>query len=98
MRLSEADARQIAHAIAFGHAYWKHAAHVDEAGELLSESSFESLILATLLGRTSKSLRLNRTAFWNASEGLLVIHNPADPDMGTAYWPVEGRREYASLL
>jgi hypothetical protein len=98
MVLSEAEARKIAHSIAFGHAYWKHVANANEAGELITESTFESLILETLLGPACKPLRLDRTAFWNAVEGLLVVHNPADPDLGTAYWPQDGRREYESLL
>jgi len=98
MGLTEAEARKVAHAIAFGHAYWKHVANANEAGELITESTFEAIILGTMLGTASRALRFNRTAFWSATEGLLVIHNPADPDQGTAYWPAEGRREYESLL
>jgi hypothetical protein len=99
MILDEEEARRIAHAIAFGHAYWKHAAHEGEEGAPITESSFEQLILETLLNPTnSRVLRWNRSAFWNEMEGLLVIHNPTDPEMGTAYWPEKGRNEYESLF
>jgi hypothetical protein len=99
MSLSGEDARRIAHAIAFGHAYWKHVAEANEFGELITQSTFEQLILETLLyPEKSRPLRLKRTAFWSANEGLLVIHNPIDPDLGTAYWPAEGRHEFESLF
>jgi hypothetical protein len=99
MNLTEEDARKIAHTIAFGHAYWKHIANGLEAGDLITESTFEQLILQTLLSPgKSRRLRGNRVAFWNTAEGLLVIYNPSDPDLGTAYWPIEGQREYESLF
>ena len=99
MSLAGEDALRIAHAIAFGHAYWKHVAQANEAGELITQSTFEHLIWETLLyPDKSRQLRLNRTAFWNATESLLVIHNPIDPDLGTAYWTAEGRHEFESLF
>ena len=99
MSLAVEEARKIAHTIAFGHAYWKHAADAREAGELMTQSSFEQLILETILSPDrKKSLRLSRTAFWNTVECFLVIHNPHDPDLGTAYWPAEGRDEFESLF
>jgi hypothetical protein len=89
--LNEDEARKIAHAIAFGHAYEKHASNVSESGELLTQSSFESLVLETLLNPAkSRQLEMGRTVFWNANEGLLVIVSPGDPDMGIAYWPAKG--------
>ena len=98
MNLDEDEAKKIAHAIAFGHAYWKHATVVSESGELISESSFESLILETILHPTkSRGLERSRMAFWNAREGLLVLHDPGDTDLGTAYWPKGGVNEYKNL-
>ena len=99
MKLTEVEARRIAQAIALGHAYWKHVADANEYGELLTQSAFEQLILETLLHPTkSKQLRLNRAAFWNATEALLVIYNPIDPDLGTAFWPAEGKHEFENLF
>jgi hypothetical protein len=99
MGLTGEDALKIAHAIAFGHAYWKHIADANEFSELITQSTFEQIILETILyPEKNKQLRLNRTAFWNATESLLVIHNPSDPDLGTAYWPAEGRHEFESLF
>jgi hypothetical protein len=96
--MTEENARKIAHAIAFGHAYWKHATNVSESGELINESSFESLILETILNPSkSRGLERNRAAFWNASEGLLVIFDPRDVDLGTAYWPKSGANEYKNV-
>lgn len=91
MSLNEEEAKRIAHAIAFGHAYEKHAANVSESGELITQSSFESLILATLLNPVkSRQLKTGRSVFWNAEEGFLVVVNLLDPDLGTAYWPIGG--------
>jgi hypothetical protein len=91
MSLNEEEAKKIAHAIAFGHAYEKHAANVSEAGELITQSSFESLILETLLNPAKVSeIEAGRSKYWNAEECFLVIVNPLDPDMGTAYWPIGG--------
>jgi hypothetical protein len=99
MSMTGEDALKIAHAIGFGHAYWKHVADANEFGELITQSTFEHLILETILyPEKCRPLRLNRTAFWNATEGLLVIHNPMDPDLGTAYWPAEGRHEFENLF
>lgn len=98
MILPGADAKHIARAIAFGHAYQRHATRLAESGELLSESSFESLILATLRNYSkSRLLRLGRRAFWNEEESFLVIVNPVDPDLGTAYWPARGIHEFQKL-
>jgi hypothetical protein len=41
MSLAGEDALIIAHAIAFGHAYWKHVVEANEAGELITQSTFE---------------------------------------------------------
>jgi hypothetical protein len=96
MNLTEDEARKIAHSIAFGHAYWKHAAVESEM--IMTESSFEQLILGTLLNPAmSKQLRRGRFAYWEATEGFLVVHDPTDPDMGTAYWPAKGSDEYKRL-
>jgi hypothetical protein len=98
MSLTDEDAQRIAHGIAFGHAYWKHVADAAEYGSPIRQSTFEQIILETLHSPTkNRMLRLNRTVFWNGREGLWVIHNPADPDLGTAYWPAEGRHEYENL-
>jgi len=91
MSLNEEEAKKIARAIAFGHAYEKHAANVSEAGELITQSSFESLILETLLNPEKvRKIEAGRSKYWNAQEGFLVIVNPLDPDLGTAYWPIGG--------
>jgi hypothetical protein len=45
-----------------------------------------------------KQLSNGRSVFWNADEGFLVIVNPVDPDMGTAYWPEGGIDGYKILL
>jgi hypothetical protein len=98
MNLTGDDAKRIAHAIAFGHAYEKHAANISESGELLTQSSFESLVLQTLLSPDqSRRLKFKRAVFWNAVEGFLVIFSPDDPDAGTAYWPVRGIDEYKRI-
>ena len=98
MQLTEDEAKRIAHMIGLGHAFHKHASNVSESGELLTQSSFESLILETLLTPTKmKQLSNGRSAFWNADEDFLVIVSPADPDMGTAFWPGGGIDGYKIL-
>ena len=91
MKLTEDEARKIARLIGLGHAFEKHAANVSESGELITQSSFESLILETLLNPAkARQLENGRFVFWNAEESFLVIVNPVDPDLGTAYWPIGG--------
>lgn len=91
MKITEEEAKRLARSIGFGHAYVKHASNVSEAGELLTQSSFESLILETLLSPAkTRELEKGRTVFWNAEESFLVIVNPKDPEKGTAYWPEGG--------
>ena len=98
MKLTEDEARKIARLIGLGHAFEKHAANVSESGELITQSSFESLILETLLSPSKvRQLENGRTAFWNADEHFLVVVNPVDPDMGTAYWPIGGINGYKVL-
>jgi hypothetical protein len=98
MNLTEDEARKIARSIGFGHAFDKHAANVSESGELITQSSFESLILETLLNPAkARQLENGRFVFWNAEESFLVIVNPVDPDLGTAYWPIGGIDGYKVL-
>ena len=49
MSLTGEDAQKIAHAIGLGHAYWKHVADGNAFGELMTQSSFEQLVLETIL-------------------------------------------------
>jgi len=98
MKFTVDEARKIAHSIGLGHAFEKHAANVSESGELITQSSFESLILETLLNPAkSRQLENGRSVFWNAEESFLVIVNPVDPDQGTAYWPIGGINGYKVL-
>jgi len=98
MRFTEDEAKKIAHCIGLGHAYQKHAANVSESSELLTHSSFESLILETLLNPAKiRKLENGRSVFWNSDQDFLVIVNPVDPDMGTAYWPEGGFNGYTIL-
>jgi hypothetical protein len=98
MRLTEDEAKKIAHRIGLGHAYHKHAANISESSELLTQSSFESLVLETLLNPAKmRKLAMGRTVFWNSDEEFLVIVNPVDPDKGTAYWPEGGIHGYRVL-
>jgi len=98
MNLNEEEARKIANAIAFGHAFEKHASNLSETGELITQSSFESLILETLLNPAkAEALDAGRHKYWNAEECFLVIVNPMDPEMGTAYWPTGGIDGYKVL-
>jgi hypothetical protein len=98
MKLTEEEAKAIAQGISFGHAYEKHATNLSESGELLTRSSFESLILETLLNPTkSKPMKRGRTGFWNSEEDFVVVFDPADPDLGTAFWPTAGVNVYKGL-
>jgi len=91
VNFTEEQARRIARAIAYGHAYWKHATNEIESGDSISESSFEWLIMQTILTAAKRrDLTDGRWAFWNKEGGLMVLYNPADPDLGTAFWPANG--------
>jgi RHS repeat-associated protein len=94
-RVARAD-RQVwdrAQAIGRGHAYRKHVLGRKEYPEIESEEEFARLAYKIMRRPTAirRDLGGGRTMFWHDPTRTVVIHNPADPDLGTMFPPHRGR-------
>ena len=83
--------------IASGHAWIKH------QGEFpgWTQKDFEQKVEETIQnakGADVKQLSNGRTAYWNDTEKMVVIHDPHSPDGGTAFRPVDGRAYFDNEL
>jgi hypothetical protein len=88
--------RSVARKIARGHAYDKHVIERREFPEISSLDEFERLIDGVMNNYdAAKSLSKGRRAYWK--DDIVVITNPADPDGGTAFRPVNGKAYYDNL-
>ena len=45
----------------------------------------------------TKNLDRGRTGYWDEKSGTIVIKDPKNPDGGTAFRPVEGRKYFDDL-
>ena len=79
-----------------GHAFAKHVIRQGEFPGIKTPEQFKALIEKILMSPTTqtRSLRDGRAAYWDSASGTLVIFNPKDPDLGTAYKPLEGIRAF----
>jgi hypothetical protein len=95
----------IADKIANGHSWRKHSGEF-VAGKVIAGlampaspkvttiSEFKSLIQSVMGSATNKSLTKNRKAYWGASTGTIVFHDPSNTDCGTAFRPGPGGKTY----
>jgi filamentous hemagglutinin len=84
--------RFVSQRIAAGHAFKKHIA--DFPG-ISTPAQFAAEIDRILRAPTAtRVLRGGREAFWDALTGTVVIYNPKDPDLGTAFKPTNGRQYF----
>ncbi len=82
--------------IARGHAYDKHVIKRAEFPEISSPDEFEHLVHDVMNNYdATKSLSEGRQAYWK--DDVVVITNPADPDGGTAFRPIDGKEYYDNL-
>jgi len=85
------DARQIAG----GHA-WDN--HKHEFSEITTIDQFAEVIFQTMTKPSvAKLLSRGRVAFWNDALAMLVIRDPENDDLGTAFKPSRGRSYFDSL-
>jgi filamentous hemagglutinin len=80
--------------IASGHGWAKH------QGEFpgWDQGKYEDTVRETMQQPDEvRTLSNNRTAYWNAKENMVVIENPADPDGGTAFRPMNGKAYFDEL-
>jgi hypothetical protein len=49
-------------------------------------------------GSDVKQLSNGRTAYWSDKEKMVVIHDPYNPDGGTAFRPTQGRYYFDVVL
>ena len=88
----------IAENIANGHAFQKHVVEFGEYPEIANRQQFQDLIQNVMDNPTAdKVLSGGRFAYWQQSTDTVVIINPADPDGGTAFRPVDGFAYYEGL-
>jgi hypothetical protein len=95
----------IAGKIANGHAWRKHRSEyitgtviaglaMPASPRITTIPAFKTLIQSVMGSTTKKALPKSRKAYWGASTGTIVFHDPANPDCGTAFRPVNGKRYY----
>lgn len=95
----------IASKIANGHAWGKHKSEFISgkviAGLAMPASprvtriaEFKALIQSIMSLSTNKVLSSGRKAYWGASTGTIVIYDPANPDCGTSFRPIDGKPYY----
>ena len=93
-----AKAAEIAQQIAAGHAYKDHVLKQEEFPWIESRGEFADFIEGIIRKPTArKSLKDGRTGFWDGKTGTIVIHNPRDPDGGTAYRSTNSKRDFNRL-
>jgi len=80
--------------IASGHAFAKHAS---EFGNI-TQNEFKEAVQSTMANPSEVRVLSNgRTAYWNDSNGMVVIKNPAAADGGTAFIPTAGKAYFNNL-
>ena len=88
--------------ISEGHAFDKHVASRGEFKDLgiSTREAFAKHIegvIARAKGPDIRELSRGRTAYWDPESGTVVIRNPKDPDLGTAFRPADGRKYFEGL-
>ena len=86
--------------IADGHSFEKHVLKKGEFKglEIRTKKQFAKHIERVLRKPThKKKLKRQRTAYWDAKTGTLVIKDPNNPDGGTAFQPESQKRYYDKL-
>ena len=92
------DAAEVAGRIAAGHAYDKHVVAERQFPGIASRAAFAALIQGIIEHPTaSRRLSSERTAWWDAASGAVVIANPHDRDAGTCFKPRAGRAYFDNL-
>ena len=87
------NAETLAHRIATGHAYSKHASKHG-----FSIENFEASILEPIVNASEiLSLPRGRTAYWSDAEQMIVVHEPTHRDAGTAFRPKQGKNYFVNL-
>jgi len=85
--------------IGTGHARGKHG-HKYPPGVVDTQDEFVDLIQNIIRNPDEvKTFRtdIQKKAFWDEETGTVVIFNPADPDLGTAFPPDEGYQFFLEL-
>jgi RHS repeat-associated protein len=88
---NEPSLEDIAKQIADGHAYDKHVVEEGQFPDIESREDFADHIFGCMINGEEKPLNNGRTAWWDADSGTVVIHDPNDPDSGTAFRPTNGK-------
>ena len=86
-------------AIAHGHAFRKHGSQFTRFG-VANEQEFQGLVrdvIESAKGANVRNLSGGRSACWDDTIGMVVIHDPSTPDNGTAFIPDRGRAYFDGL-
>jgi hypothetical protein len=91
---------QTADQIANGHAFDKHVTQQGEFPGVANRQQFAAAICQAMenaKGGDVRQLSGGRTAYWDNNNGMVVIHNPAAADGGTAFKPKNGKTYFDNL-
>jgi len=93
---------RIAKSIADGHAFYAHVAGMNEFDHLRIRThkqfaDFIYRIMRTARGANVRLLGDKRKAYWDPASGTIVLSNPHDLDLGTAYYSQNGRAGFDEL-
>jgi RHS repeat-associated protein len=94
-----AEIQAAAQAISHGHAFRKHNSQFTRFG-VASKQQFQVLVkevIENAKGANVKNLSGGRSAYWDDTRGIVVIHDPSMPDKGTAFIPDRGRAYFDGL-
>ena len=90
------DVKALAERIANGHSFEKHVVKAGEFIGIRTKGQFAKVIEDVVENGEVRQLRNGRTAYWKKT--VVVIHNPADVDWGTAFAPKEGYYYFTHVL
>lgn len=90
--------RSVTDSIAGGHAFDKHVLKKQEFPGLTSKKQFSDHLRNVVENADDvRVLQNDRKAFWHSDSGTVVIHDPSNPDMGTAFVPDNGKGYFDNL-
>ena len=89
--------RKMAIRIATGHALTSHLSEFADLGITTEKELIEYVMKIINKPDLSKSLLNNRRAYYNIRDNAIVIYDPANADLGTAFRPIPGIDYYNNL-
>ncbi len=84
----------LAHRIANGHAYAKHAGEFSD----MTVAEFEELVYTVIISQSDFFTEpRGRVVYWSDEWRMIVVHEPSHRDAGTAFRPKDGKDYFLAL-